>query len=139
MTPFLYHFLSWVHYTWNCRLLCINNPVRNWCELEINQNVALIDKCTGQRSACSSVKSKQKFEIEVLQVSNINQQGEPSERKMAVRLNPSGDFKSKSGRSESSILRDFSPDLGFHDDINSPTGSITDFQDEAEKIEGSRF
>ena len=61
------------------------------------------------------------------------------EGKMAGRLNPSGDFKSKSGRSESSIVRDFSPDLGFHDDINSPRGSITDFQDEAEKIEGSRF
>ena len=60
-----------------------------------------------------------------------------SERKwkMEKRTNSS----SKSGSSGSSNLREFSPDLGFHDDLSSPTGSITDFQDEWEKIEGSRF
>ena len=53
---------------------------------------------------------------------------------MEKRINSS----SKSG--DSSILREFSPDLGFHDDdLCSPTGSITDIQDEWEKIEGSRF
>ena len=46
---------------------------------------------------------------------------------------------SESSGADSSILREFSPDLGYHDDMQSLTESITDFQDEGEKIEGSRF
>ena len=47
------------------------------------------------------------------------------------------DDSSKSSYKESSILRDFSPDLGFCSP--SPTDSLSDFQDESERIEGSRF
>ena len=47
------------------------------------------------------------------------------------------DDSSKSSHKESSILRDFSPDLGFCSP--SPTDSLSDFQDESERIEGSRF
>ena len=57
--------------------------------------------------------------------------------KMDERINSYS--SSESGSGDSSIQREFSPDLGFHDYISSPTGSITDFQDEWEKIEGSRF
>ena len=47
------------------------------------------------------------------------------------------DGLSKSSNRESSILREFSPDLGFCSP--SPTNSLSDFQDESERIEGSRF
>ena len=88
-------------------------------------------KCTVQR--CGTGETSAKY-CNPLQDSNINIVNQVKDWKM----NSHGSSKSSSG-ADSSILRDFSPDLGYHDDMHSPMGSITDFQDEGEKIEGSRF